>query len=219
MAKRLHAKSRAAALADNERNEHALSVRDADRLNELTPVMNELERWLKRDGIKIDFDFGHDHIQTVRCTLTTSAGFECPDANIVLTWVSRPPPHDAVLVVRVEGRNVRSSDLRPNSYDRRSTTGDFNYERITQLAKKFVNVDVALAERDRLERLNSPNAKRLEQEGQMNFGRAIHVNPDDGQEGYVRFKLDVSRKLSVTDAETVIRLLTNSGVFKILNGE
>lgn len=201
-------------------DEHALTVQDADRLNEVTPVLKTLEKVLGRRNLTVDFEFGAGHLETIKGKISEK-GVECAHAHLVISWITRKTT-GTVLTIKVDGRYVqnRRDQVRPVTYDRRSTTDDFNYERIVTQLRKFVDIDAAFASRDLFKQQNTPAAFNLEKYAQAGpIGYAVRVAPDETKADTVSLKIDIARRLSSADAAKVLELLEASGAFDILNGD
>lgn len=206
--------------ADRAQRDHAQLVRDADRLTEITPQLNILEKLLKERGIQIEYDYPPSALEYVHAKVTMPHGYFADGVNIRFTWelvaIRGQLGRREALICRVEGRRVQTG-----RFEVSVKTGNFNFDRIIDKIVVAAEKDEHITDIETMTERNRPEAERLEKLVEA-LGMKTHnltISPDSGADGSVRVRIDMSRRLPVKQAQVVIEKMAEAGIFDLMNAD
>lgn len=202
------------------RRDHEILVRDADRLTEILPQLNVLEKRLKERGITIDYQFPQDHLEWIWGKVTLANGHVAEGVQVKFTWdrvkQRNKFSEHVVLVCRVEGRRVRTA-----RYEKSCISNHFNYDKLVDAIVIAAEKDEHITTIEKQTAANQPEADRLSSLVDE-LGMPTHnlrVSPDHSQDGVVALRIDITRRLTVKDARIVIEKMAEAGIFDLMNAD
>ncbi len=208
---------------DEERRahlDHLVLVEDADRLTEILPQLNVLEKRLQERGVAIEYQFPENSMAWVYGKVTLANGHVAEGVQIKFTWDRVKERgkfrEHTVLVCRVEGRRVRTA-----RYEKSCVTNNFNYDKLVDAIVIAAEKDEYITTTERQLEANQPDADRLEKLVN-DLGMPTHnlrVGPDHSRPGVVALRIDISRRLDAKAAQVVIEKMAEAGIFDLMDAD